>query len=72
MLRLMDSKEKLPHILVECDVFHVYSRNEVEIRTRLFERVDHVVRHVGANTSLFIYPPDRNDGHQYVWETKGF
>jgi hypothetical protein len=28
------------------------------------------VRHVGAKTSLFVYPPDRNDGHQYVTHGK--
>ena len=42
----MDLNEKLPDILVECDVFHMYARSEVEIRTRLLEWIDHIVRHV--------------------------
>jgi hypothetical protein len=47
------------NVLVEYDVLHMYASENVEVRTCLFEGVDHMVRHVGANASLSVYPPAR-------------
>jgi hypothetical protein len=44
-------------VLVEDRAFHVYACDYVEVRPGLFERVYHVVRHVGANSRLSVYPP---------------
>jgi hypothetical protein len=32
-------------------------RQEVEVRTGVLERIDHVVRHIRASTCLWIDPP---------------
>jgi len=41
---------------VEYDVLHMYTRQEVEIGAGIFERVNHVVRHIRAGARLCIYP----------------
>jgi hypothetical protein len=38
----------------------MYACEDVEVRTCLFDRVNQMVRHVGANASVPVYPPDRN------------
>ena len=52
-------KLQLKDILVECDMLHEHTRNDMEVWTRLFERVDHAVRYIGAKASLSVYPPER-------------
>jgi hypothetical protein len=48
---------QLKDVPVEYRVLHVYARDYVEVRPGLFERVYHVVRHVGADARLSVYPP---------------
>lgn len=47
------------NLLVEYHVLHMYARKNVEVRTCLFEGIDQVVRHVGSNARLSIYPSIR-------------
>jgi len=49
-------KRQLKDVL-EYRALHVYACDYVEVRLGLFERVYHVVRHVGANARLSVYPP---------------
>ena len=50
-------------VLVEYRALHVYACDYVEVRPGLFERVYHVVRHVGANARLSVYPSAHQDQH---------
>jgi hypothetical protein len=50
-------KENGPDILVKCYMLHMYVCKNVEVRTCLFEGVDQMVRHIGANARLSVYPP---------------
>jgi hypothetical protein len=42
--------------LVECDVFHMYTSQEVQVRPRVLKRVDHVMRYVRASSRLVVDP----------------
>ena len=46
-------------VLVECHMLHEHTRNYVEVRTGLFEWVDHAVRYIGTKASLSVYPPEQ-------------
>jgi hypothetical protein len=52
-------KKNSPNVPVKYYVLHMYARKNVEVRTGLFEWVDQMVRHIGANPSLSVYPPAR-------------
>ena len=45
------------NVLVECDVLHMYTRQEVKVRVGVLEWVDHVVRHIRASPCPAVYPP---------------
>ena len=52
--------------LVERDVLHMYSRQEMQVWPGVLERVDHVVRHIRASTRLGINPSAlQKDVHQF-------
>jgi hypothetical protein len=56
---------KSENALVERDMLHMYPRQEVEIRARVLERVDHVVRHIRAGARLCVNPSaPQKDDHQ--------
>ena len=45
----------------------MYACKNVEIRTRLFKGINEMVRHVGTNASLSVYPPARNHDNQHYY-----
>ena len=50
---------------VERDILDMYSRQEVEVRSGVLERVDHIVWHIRAGARLGINPPaPQKDSHQ--------
>jgi len=50
---------QLKDVLVERHMVHEHARNDVQVRTCLFQWVDHIMRHIGAKASLSVYPPER-------------
>ena len=44
------------NLLVERYVLHMYPRQEVEVRSGVLERVDHVVWHIRTGSRLGINP----------------